>query len=304
MSSSSSTKYMVPACVGDYRLEPARIGEGSDAFVLRAIHIPTGQRVAVKIVDVAGRPEVKSRILTEVAALSLLSPNCPNVIGFLGVEERRDKIFMFMELAHQDLSTYIHRVGRLDEDTARALFQQAARAVHHCHQHGYVHHDVKLENILLTPDARSVRLIDFGLSRQLGPGSMLADHFGGSPLFMAPEIMSLQPHNHSVDIWALGVCLYFMVTDSFPWEAESYPELEGKVLFDPVSFPDNFGLSWNLQDLLSRMLCKDPHHRISLAEVLAHSWMFGSRAQPPLPLPLPNDEDDALWTRPSDSPPL
>jgi hypothetical protein len=49
MSSSSSAKFIVPACVGDYRLEPTRIGEGSDAFVLRAVHIPTGHRVAVKV---------------------------------------------------------------------------------------------------------------------------------------------------------------------------------------------------------------------------------------------------------------
>ncbi len=55
----------------------------------------------IQVIDVSGRPDVKSRMLTEVAALSLLSPNCQNIIGFLGVEERRDKVFVFMELAHQ-----------------------------------------------------------------------------------------------------------------------------------------------------------------------------------------------------------
>ncbi len=208
----------------------------------------------------------------------------------------RNRLLTTFSPGFSDLSAYIHRVGRLDEETARLFFEQAVRAVHHCHQHGYVHHDVKLENLLLTQDGRSIRLIDFGLSRQLGAGNMLTDHFGGSPLFMAPEIMSLQPHNHSVDVWALGVCLYFMVTDSFPWEAESYHELEGKVLFDPVSFPENFGLSWNLQDLLSRMLSKDYRQRITLSEVLSHSWLFGSRSEPATSLA----DDDSEWTRPAD----
>lgn len=119
------------------------------------------------------------------------------------------------------MATFIYRRGRLDEYSARALFHQAVIAVSHCHRHGYVHHDIKLENLLLLEDCTSLRLVDFGLSRALQPPAQLTDHFGGSPLFMAPEIMRLLPHDHRVDIWALGVCLYAMVTDSFPWEGTS-----------------------------------------------------------------------------------
>lgn len=76
--------------------------------------------------------------------------------------------------------------------------------------------------------------------------------------------------------------------------AESYHELEEKVLLDPVVFPVNFGLSWNLQDLLRRMLAKDAASRISLPEVLSHSWLFGSRFH--------SEAEPSLWVRPpSDS---
>lgn len=155
MSTSTTSKFVVPACVGDYRLEPTRIGEGSDAFVLRATHIPTGQRVAVKVrvtapvvsvliishvfvqvIDVAGRSDVRNRVLTEVAALSLLSPSCPNVIGFLGVEERRDKFFMFMELAHQGMLVQ----GRFPFEVTKLLVELTRfLALFHCYRFGIFH---------------------------------------------------------------------------------------------------------------------------------------------------------------------
>jgi len=94
---------------------------------------------------------------------------------------------------------------------------------------------------------------------------------------MAPELFSLLPHTDAIDMWSLGVCLYVMVMDTFPFIAESYSELEERVLFDPVRIPFSMGLSDNLQDLLHRMLHKDPTQRITLAQVKEHSWMFGSR---------------------------
>lgn len=267
LSSKSGISFAFPARVGDYLLEPACIGEGSDACVLRAVHVSSGQRVAVKIVDVADKPELRDRALVEASALALLSPSCASIIRFFKLVEQSSVLYLFMELGHQDMASYIHRRGRLDERCARYHFQQALVAVSHCHRHGYIHHDIKLENFLLMEDG-TLRLVDFGLSRLVAPLAQLTDHFGGSPLFMAPEILRLLPHDHRVDIWALGVCLYVMVTDSFPWEADSFSDLESKVLLEPVSFPPNFGISSQLQSLLSSMLEKDPERRISLLSLI------------------------------------
>eukprot|EP01126_Amoeba_proteus_P018988 TRINITY_DN196_c0_g1_i14.p1 TRINITY_DN196_c0_g1~~TRINITY_DN196_c0_g1_i14.p1 ORF type:complete len:122 (+),score=28.93 TRINITY_DN196_c0_g1_i14:755-1120(+) len=99
-----------------------------------------------------------------------------------------------------------------------------------------------------------IRLSDFGLSQRLPPPPplppsslqhqvhegeerrSLLNVFSGSPLYMAPEIFSLQEHDEQVDMWSLGVCLYFMLVGSFPFIADSYPALEESVLFDDVKF--------------------------------------------------------------------
>eukprot|EP01121_Diplochlamys_sp_Union-15-3_P021320 TRINITY_DN8604_c0_g1_i1.p1 TRINITY_DN8604_c0_g1~~TRINITY_DN8604_c0_g1_i1.p1 ORF type:complete len:156 (+),score=35.27 TRINITY_DN8604_c0_g1_i1:52-468(+) len=90
---------------------------------------------------------------------------------------------------------------------------------------------------------------------------------------MSPEVFSLQPHNEAVDIWSLGVCLYKIMTDLYPFMADSYNELEERVLFDDVQFPINMGLSSSLKDLISRMLIKDPKQRITLKEIQNHPWL-------------------------------
>jgi serine/threonine protein kinase len=200
-----------------------------------------------------------------------------HIISLLGVEEDSQRIYLFLEYAPRgDLAMFISRNGRLDEDEARKYFRQMVHALEFCHQLHITHHDFKLENLLIGAD-RNIRLIDFGLAKYVERGGMIVDHFAGSPLYMPPEIFSLQPHDRSVDVWSLGVCLYYMVTDTFPFSAESYTELEEKVLFDDINFPVNMGISDNLQDLLRRLLVKDPIRRIRVSDIRKHSWWTSSR---------------------------
>jgi len=111
-------------------------------------------------------------------------------------------------------------------------------------------------------------LSDFGLSQRFAHDGITV--FSGSPLYMAPEIFSLQPHTERVDVWSLGVCLYVMVTGTFPFVANTYEDLEEKVLFDEI--PPYCGLSEELLHLLRGMLLKDAQQRFSLVQVRQHKW--------------------------------
>jgi len=141
----------------------------------------------------------------------------------------------------------------------------------HCHDRNIVHHDVKLENMVLGKD-QCVRLSDFGLSVKRNSFESITT-YGGSPLYMAPEIMSRQPHNERVDVWSLGVCLYVMVSGTFPFVADSYELLVERVLFDDV--PYLFAASDELNNLLRGMLQKDSGTRVSLTSVRQHPWVVG-----------------------------
>ena len=265
----------IPEFVDEYRIEQHTLGAGSNGYVRLGVHLPSQDRVAVKIFDAQCQPQIRERAIQEAEVLRKLRHE--NIITLHGIYEEDAYIFMILELAERgDLAALLERHGRLEEYVAREYFKQVVVAVLHCHQLGIAHHDLKLENMLLTAD-NTVLLTDFGLCARLDSEGLIHDHYAGSPLYMSPEIFSLQPHTEACDVWSLGVCLYYLVTDTFPFFAETYNELEERVLFEQVVFPANMGLSDNLKELISHMLTKDPKQRITLAEVMQHSWWYESR---------------------------
>jgi serine/threonine protein kinase len=262
----------IPREVGEYRIESDIVlGAGTDATVLLATHVPSETRVAVKVMYVANSTAKRERAMFEVHLLRQLSRH-DYIIDFFDFVDMAGFIFVFLEYApYGDLGSFIHKHGRLEEELARKFFVQILSAVDHCHSNSIAHHDLKLENILLAADY-SLRLIDFGLSRRVAKECPI-NEFAGSPLYMPPEIFSVQPHDQQVDVWSLGVCLYYMVTDLFPFPAETYHELAERVLFDDLVFPTKMGLTEPLQDLIRGMLHKDPKQRITLALIRKHPWL-------------------------------
>jgi len=257
------------------------IGSGSNGEVRAGVHIPTSMRVAVKIINI-GNPKMRERAYNEVKALKAVG-NHNHVVRFFGTEEENNGsttfLYLFLELASGgDLCTHIDENGSLTEENARRFMIQLISALNVCHANSIIHRDVKLENILLTKE-NNLRLSDFGLSAMLpkveGQRPFVTS-CAGSPLYMAPEVFSLQPHDEKVDIWSLGVCLYYMTVGSYPFIADSYDNLEECVLFEDIKFQPSMRLSSNLQDLLVRMMHKDPEKRISLQAMKQHPWFINN----------------------------
>ena len=104
---------------------------------------------------------------------------------------------------------------RLTEDRSRSLFRDLVSAVDYLHNKGIVHRDLKLENCLLDEEGR-LKLIDFGLANyNRGPLTTAC----GSPDYAAPELMSSSKTylGPPVDVWAMGVMLFCMISGEFPF---------------------------------------------------------------------------------------
>jgi len=113
----------------------------------------------------------------------------------------------------------------------RRIFKQVAEAVHYMHSRNIVHRDLKLDNILVEEDTRMVKLIDFGFGVIVDGAQGHLKIFCGTPSYMAPEIVrrSESYEGKPVDIWALGVLLYVMLTGGLPFRGSNEPELFEKI---------------------------------------------------------------------------
>ncbi len=116
------------------------------------------------------------------------------------------------------------------------VFIHICLGLHYLHSRDIIHRDLKSLNVFLTKD-NSAKIGDLGASRRLDANGQIINQFPeaenvkvGTPFYLAPEIWQDKPCSKKSDIWALGVLLYEIVAQHFPWEAEEIAELEQKIM--------------------------------------------------------------------------
>lgn len=106
------------------------------------------------------------------------------------------------------------------------LVRQMAEGVAAVHAAGFIHRDVCPRNFIVSPDAASLKLIDFGLTLPMKKEFMQPGNRTGTPTYLAPEIARRRPTDHRVDIFSMGVSVYYLLSFDFPWPSH---EATGKV---------------------------------------------------------------------------
>ncbi|KAB5588399.1 hypothetical protein CTheo_8161 [Ceratobasidium theobromae] len=283
--------------LGDYVLTKT-LGAGSMGKVKLAIHTPSGQKLAVKIVPrvsthSSGQPMTASQLAkaqakdaskeirhVREAALSMLLYH-PYICGMREIITHPGHYYMVTEYVDGgQMLDYIISHGRLRERAARKFARQIGSALQYCHMNNVVHRDLKIENILISHTG-NIKIIDFGLSNLYNPEDHLST-FCGSLYFAAPELLNARVYTGpEVDVWSFGVVLYVLVCGKVPFDDQSMPALHAKIkrgLFDSPMW-----LSQECKHILSRMLVTNPAQRATLTEVLNHPWIIRSYGHPPDP---------------------
>ena len=145
------------------------------------------------------------------------------------------------------------------------------------------HRDIKLENfILINKRKLNIKLIDFGLAKKLEDGKKIYGKPVGTPYYIAPELL-LGESDCKSDVWSAGVILYMLLTGK-----PLYDGLTDKdIIFNIKNEQPNFGskefqtLSESCQDLLKKLLDKNPYLRITATEALDHPWITSSYLKTP-----------------------
>lgn len=239
------------------------IGEGSFGKVMVGRHLPTDTEVAVKVIE----RDPDDTPLQEVSCLAVLSH--PNIIRLFDVVSTTEQLFLVMEfVAEGDIEVFLRNNGRMAEDQARPVFRQLISAVDHCHQTGIIHRDIKAENVLLDSHM-TAKLSDFGLGT-FYDGSPLSS-VCGTPLYYAPELCRGEDYGLGVDLWALGVLLYVMLTDTFPFPGTSKREVQQQILGGQYWTPCY--LSPEAIDLISKLLTGIPEERENIRDFMGDTWV-------------------------------
>ncbi|MCG8622596.1 MAG: protein kinase, partial [Proteobacteria bacterium] len=144
-------------------------------------------------------------------------------------------------------------------------------SAHLQHKKGVVHRDLKAENVFFVSDTQ-IKVGDFGFSTH-SKGNML-DTFCGSPPYAAPELLQDTCSSYQgelVDIWAMGVMLYYMVSGIMPFQGETIPQLKAKILDGKFNMPG--GLTPVCQDLISGLLTINPDKRFVMDDIFSSIWL-------------------------------
>ena len=247
------------------------IGHGAFGKVNIALHVLSGHIVAIKSFNKIKKTFPMNKILYEIKLLKKLRSH-KNIIKYFEHFENEKHFFIVMEnICGGNLLNAINKMSKFSESMAKNIFKQLIETIKYLHSIGIVHRDIKPDNILLDLDS-TIKLCDFGVSKEVKEGQLLTDSCG-TPAFVAPEILKDSPYNpYMTDIWSSGVVLYAMITGFFPFRGVNETELHKNILSG--AFPKLKDVSNELKDLLNKILEVNPNKRITIDNILKHPWII------------------------------
>lgn len=205
--------------------------------------------------------------------------------------QTENRIYFAMEfIGGGDLMWHVQN-QRLSVRRAKFYAAEVLLALKYFHDNGVIYRDLKLENILLTPEGH-IKIADYGLCKDEMWYGNKTSTFCGTPEFMAPEILKEQEYTKAVDWWAFGVLLYQMLLCQSPFSGEDEDEVFNAILTDEPLYP--IDMAGDIVQIFQGLLTKDPERRLGAgprdaAEVMAEPFfrnivfddILNLRVQPP-----------------------
>ncbi|XP_023123400.2 serine/threonine-protein kinase H1-like [Amphiprion ocellaris] len=265
----------------------ALIGRGSFSRVVRVEHRATRQPFAIKMMEVEA-PQGREVCASELAVLRRV--NHANVIQMIEVFQFPQRVYMVLELATGgELLDRVVSRGHFTEQDATQALQMVLAGVGYLHSLGITHRDLKPENILHYHPGADSRLVvtDFGLATfggtiaeseicQTGEGrSWSLSTTCGTPEYMAPEVLLRKCYTCVVDMWAVGVITYIVLSGCMPFEDDSRTRLYRSIVRGKYSFHGNPwpSVSDLAKDFIARLLVLDPATRLTADQAVRHPWV-------------------------------
>ena len=268
----SSQDPLAGATVGRFAIS-RRLGAGGMGQVYGAEDTTLKRFVAIKRMapQASSTDADRKRLLKEAQRASAL--NHPNIGAVYDVVEHAGELWVVMEYIEGE--TLRRRLKQaISTEEFFAIATQCCEGLQAAHEKGIIHGDIKPENIMLTPGNR-VKILDFGVARRVWRAAapdeatrsmqtMTAS--GGTPAYMAPEVLLQQPDDGRSDLFSIGLVFYEMLGGEQPFQSDSLATTVAKIVH--VEPPPLKNVPGPLAGVISRAIAKTPDKRYPTAAAL------------------------------------
>ncbi|CAH2351388.1 calcium/calmodulin-dependent protein kinase I [[Candida] railenensis] len=269
-----------------YVLKKKAIGSGSNSQVFEGKNKITGMHYAVKQYPRKLLYGLEESLQSEYQVLTKISRSHPNILTLVDSFETSDNLYLVTDLATGgelfdkivNGNPTVGNSGHLNEPEAIQIVRALLSAVEYLHKNNVVHRDLKAENILFgTDNGSNILVADFGLARILRNSNEKLHDISGTLSYMAPEIFQKEKgHSFEVDMWAVGVIVYFMLCGYMPFDCESDSETQeaicsGDYSYDPPEYWEH--VSPEAIDFIDKCFTINPEERITATEALDDAWL-------------------------------
>ena len=248
-----------------YRLD-RELGRGGMGAVFQGYDALLNRVVAVKLL-IAAQLDAQARndLLAEARAVAQL--NHPNIVSVFDAGEAQGVPFVVMEYMP---GASLHEKPPEGIDAVVRCALQICAALEEAHEHGIIHRDLKPENVMAAENGL-IKLSDFGLARSLDESLAQESTLSGTLAYLSPEQALGKPLDARTDLYALGVMLYEFVTGQLPFNADDPIAMIGQHLNRDPQPPSELadGLAPELQDIILKLVAKDPQERFENAAQVA-----------------------------------
>jgi Ca2+-binding EF-hand superfamily protein len=268
--------------IADYYELYEELGKGQFGSVRLARNRKTSEKVAVKIIK---KTYLKSKeiqmIKWELDIMRFLKHTTnPYVVKTHDIFEGKSSYYIVLEyLEGGNLSNHLVELGVvIKESFAKEIMGQVVKGVKYLHQFGIMHRDLKPENLMLVKKCThpQIKIMDFGLSKVVSFNDRTSEGYG-SLCYLAPEILLKQGYDHKVDVWSLGVILYYLLCGYLPFDdsKDEIVKIARRIVNLDLSniFNDKTRhFSTAFKNLLIKCFERNPLKRISSAKMAENDW--------------------------------
>ena len=258
--------------IEDFELNK-ELGVGSFGKVVLVRHKKTKVEYAIKAIDKKNKTNQEEKPYFRREIEIMYKVHHPNVVKLFGHFEDNNYCYFIMEyISKGNVYSLIpkDKKKKLPSQVVASIMKDVITAVYYLHNMNppIIHRDIKPENVLLGENLIG-KLTDFGWSNYLQDEKERYT-VCGTPIYLAPEIISESGHDERVDIWCIGVLLFELSTGNVPFPGNDIDTLKYNIINLKINWPKDIGL--DVKNLIMKILKIDPKMRISLIEMLNHPF--------------------------------